>query len=130
MPGFICHPGRFCMPVFTDAGALPDAALVLPDAFFELPDAAMPMPDAAMPAVDAGTDAATPRDAGRVDAGPGTPDAGMDAGADNDAGPLGGSFVGGAVCSASSTPTGSRATWAFLLTALGLVLARRRSNRR
>jgi MYXO-CTERM domain-containing protein len=54
----------------------------------------------------------------------------MDAGTEEDAGPLGGSFVGGAVCSASSTPTGTRASWALVLAALGLVLARRRSNRR
>jgi MYXO-CTERM domain-containing protein len=120
-PGFVCHPGRFCMPVFTDAGmALPDAFFELPDAFFELPDATLPGPDAATP----------PRDAGRSDAGPATPDAGMDAGSGVDAGPLGGSFVGGAVCSASSTPTRSRATWAIVLAALGLVLSRRRSSRR
>lgn len=133
-PGFVCHPGRFCMPAGADAGPVPDAFFVLPDASIELPDAALvepdaalpPLPDAAIPTVDA----ATPmRDAGRSDAGPGAPDAGMDAAASPDAGPIAGSFVGGAVCSASTSHSGSRAAWVSILVALGLVLARRRTNR-
>lgn len=140
--GFVCDPVVLvCALARVDASIppLPDVGVPpLPDADIFPPDAALAPPDAfVMPGTDAAIvppDAAVIPDAGSRDAGAG--DAGardaaaMDAATEEpDAAVVGGTFTGGAACSVS-TGEGARASWAAVLAALAMLVARRRACRR
>lgn len=118
-----CGAGERCNTTTSTCDFIPDAFMSLPDAFVPEADAFVPEPDAFVPE---GVDAGPRPDAARPDAATAPIDA---AATDIDAGaPTGGSFVGGAVCSASHSRTGSALTWGLLAMVLSTLIVRRRAR--